>query len=109
VGIALSVLLLSIVGVGCGRFSFNAKEREAHIAEGRRVFVDKGCGSCHTLDAAGPFSAPNLRQTALRYTEVALARWLRNPSAQVPTRHMPNLQLSEADASAVATYIASLR
>jgi hypothetical protein len=34
---------------------------------------------------------------------------LRNPSAQVPTRHMPDLHLSKAEANAVAAYIVSLR
>jgi mono/diheme cytochrome c family protein len=79
------------------------------MAEGQRVFVDKGCDGCHAPDSAGPFNAPNLHRTALRYTEAALARWLQNPSAQVPTRHMPELYLSEAEANAVAAYVASLR
>jgi hypothetical protein len=34
---------------------------------------------------------------------------LQNPSAQVPTRHMPDLHLSKAEANAVAAYIVSLR
>jgi mono/diheme cytochrome c family protein len=108
-GIALMTLLVAGMSVGCGRFSFNPKDRAAYIAEGQRVFVDKGCDGCHTLDSAGPFSAPNLRQTALRYTEAGLTRWLQNPSGQVPTRHMPDLHLSEAEANAVAAYVSSLR
>ena len=35
-------------------------------------------------------------------------RWLRDPAAQEPTRHMPNLQLNEAEARALAAYPASL-
>ena len=89
-----------------GRFSFSAKEREAFIAEGRRVFTDKNCHGCHTTGPVGTPIAPDLRETAVRYTEAALARWLQNPSAQVPTRHMPDLHLSKAEANAVAAYIA---
>jgi cytochrome c1 len=33
---------------------------------------------------------------------------LRDPSAQEPTSHMPNLDLSEAEASALAAYLALL-
>jgi mono/diheme cytochrome c family protein len=108
-GIALGWLLVSSVALGCGRFSFSAKEREAYLAEGRRVFADKNCQGCHTIGRGGTPIAPDLRETAVRYTEAALARWLRNPSAQVPTRHMPDLRLSEAEANAVAAYIVSLR
>ena len=109
VGIVLSSLLAASIAVGCGRFSFSAKERETYIAEGQRVFAAKGCHGCHTMGPVGSPSAPDLRQTARRYTEAALARWLRHPSAQVPTLHMPELGLTEAEANAVATYIASLR
>jgi mono/diheme cytochrome c family protein len=105
----LGSLLVASIVPGCGRFSFSAREREAYLAEGRRVFTEKGCNGCHTVDPVGTPIAPDLRQTALRYTESALARWLRHPSAQVPTRHMPDLHLSEAEANAVAAYIASLR
>jgi mono/diheme cytochrome c family protein len=108
-GIALGWLLVSSVALGCGRFSFSPKEREAFIAEGRRVFTDKNCHGCHTTGPVGTPIAPDLRETAVRYTEAALARWLRNPSAQVPTRHMPDLHLSEAEANAVAAYIVSFR
>jgi mono/diheme cytochrome c family protein len=108
IGIAVGSLASSIA-LGCGRFSLSPKDREAYIAQGQRVFADKGCATCHAIDPGGTSNAPNLRQTALRYTDVALSRWLQNPSAQVPTRHMPDLHLSEAEANAVAAYIASLR
>jgi mono/diheme cytochrome c family protein len=108
-GIALGWLLASSIALGCGRFSFSAKDREAYIAGGQRVFEEKGCYGCHTIGPVGTPIAPDLRQTAVRYTEAALARWLQHPSAQVPTRHMPDLHLSKAEANAVAAYIASLR
>ena len=108
-GIALGWLLVSSVALGCGQFSFSAKEREAFIAEGQRVFANKNCQGCHTISPDGTPIAPDPRETAARYTEAALARWLRNPSAQAPTRHMPELHLSDAEANAVAAYIVSLR
>ena len=87
----------------------DAQGREALVAQGRQLFTDKGCYGCHTIGAAGTPIAPDLRRAAARYPEATLARWLRDPSAQEPTRHMPNLQLNEAEANALAAYLASLR
>lgn len=106
-GIVVVWLLAAGFGFGCGRLG--AQGREALIAQGRQLFADKGCYGCHTVGAAGTPIAPDLRRAAARYPEATLARWLRNPSAQEPTRHMPNLELSEAEASALVAYLASLR
>ena len=61
------------------------------------------------IGAAGTPIAPDLRNAAARYPEATLARWLRDPAAQEPTRHMPALQLSEAEATALAAYLGSLK
>jgi mono/diheme cytochrome c family protein len=106
-GAALGCLLASSLGLGCARL--DARGREALVAQGLQVFADKGCYGCHTIGAAGTPIAPDLRGAAARYPEATLARWLRDPSAQEPTRHMPNLQLNEAEANALAAYLASLR
>jgi cytochrome c1 len=58
---------------------------------------------------AGTPIGPDLRHAGRRYGESALARWLRDPAAQEPTRHMPKLDLTEAQAGALAAYLASLR
>ena len=104
-------LLFSLLALG---FVLNidplaAQSRDALIAKGRQLFTDLGCYGCHTIGSAGTPIAPDLRRTASRYSEADLARWLRDPAAQEPTRHMPNLQLSEAEASAVAAFLVSLR
>ena len=106
-GIALIWLLAS--GLGLGGDRLEAQSREALVTQGRQLFTDKGCYGCHTVGAFGTPIAPDLRRAAARYPEATLARWLRDPSAQEQTRHMPNLGLSEAEASALAAYLASLR
>jgi mono/diheme cytochrome c family protein len=106
-GIAVLWLLALGLGLACGQL--NAQGREAVIAQGRQLFTDMGCYGCHTIGSAGTPIAPDLRRAAARYPEATLARWLRDPSAQEPTRHMPNLELSEAEAGALAAYLASLR
>ena len=107
-GVAVVGLLASALGVDCARL--NAQSREELIARGRTLFTEKGCYGCHTVGGAGTPIAPDLRRAAARYPEATLARWLRDPSAQEPTSHMPNLELSEAEAGALAAaYLASLR
>ena len=106
-GLLLLGFLALGVSLSCGPLS--AQEQGAQIAQGKQLYTDKGCYGCHTIGASGTPIAPDLRRTAERYREVALARWLLDPAAQVPTRHMPNLGLSEAEAKALAAYIASLR
>jgi mono/diheme cytochrome c family protein len=106
-GVALGWLLTSSLGLGCARL--DAQGREALVAQGRQLFADKGCYGCHTIGAAGTPIGPDLRAASARYGESTLARWLRDPAAQEPTRHMPKLDLTEAEAGALAAYLASLR
>jgi hypothetical protein len=42
-------------------------------------------------------------------TEPTPAGWLKDPSMQRPTAHMPKIQLSESEVQALATYLGSLR
>jgi mono/diheme cytochrome c family protein len=105
-GIAAVGLLAS--GLGLGGDRLHAQSQEALVTQGRQLYADKGCYGCHTVGASGTPIAPDLRRAAARHSEATLARWLRDPSAQEPTRHMPNLQLSEAEARALAAYLASL-
>jgi mono/diheme cytochrome c family protein len=104
--IALVGLLASGFALGCTRL--DAQSREALVAQGRQLFADKGCYGCHTVGLAGTPIGPDLRAAAARYGEPTLARWLRDPAAQEPTRHMPKLDLTEAEARALAAYLASL-
>lgn len=105
-GIALICLVTA--GLGLIGDRLDAQSRAALVTQGRQLFTDKGCYGCHTVGATGTPIAPDLRRAAARYSEASLARWLRDPSAQEPTRHMPNLDLSEAEASALAAYLATL-
>ena len=107
-GILLTMLLAALeFGLGTGRLA--AQSRETLVTEGRQLFADKGCLGCHTVGVAGTPIAPNLRRAADRYSEATLAGWLRDPAAQEPTRHMPDLKLTEHEANALAAYLASLR
>lgn len=106
---AITLIWLLASGLGLGGDQLAAQSREALVAQGRQLFTDNGCYGCHTVGSTGTPIGPDLGRTASRYPEADLARWLRDPAAQEPTRHMPNLHLSEAEAIALAAFLVSLR
>lgn len=106
---AIVAMGLATLGVAVGSDLVGGQDREPLVAEGRRLFTEKGCYGCHTVGATGTPIAPDLTHVGARYDETRLARWLQDPAAQDPTRHMPNLRLTETEAKALATYLASLR
>ncbi len=79
------------------------------VAQGQTLFHDQGCYGCHTVGKTGTPIGPDLSHSGAKYTEAYLAQWLRDPASQKPTAHMPKLELKEAEARALAAYLASLR
>ncbi len=101
-------LTLALAGLFAGAPAL-AQDRDALIAQGKRVFLEQGCYGCHTVGTMGTPIGPDFSRLGLRYEERALARWLRDPSAERPTAHMPKLNLSEAEVQALAAYLSSLK
>lgn len=90
----------------------NADTQQAEsAAQGRMLFRDKGCVTCHVNSrvegGSEPvyfgFNAPNLTD----YTSDPdfLRRWLRNPSAVRPGTDMPNLRLSETEIETLIAFL----
>lgn len=86
---------------------------------GRQRIAEHGCISCHTVPGVrGPASSvgPPLREVAARAylggvlpnTPANMVRWLRDPPGIDPRTAMPNVGLSEADASDIAAYLLTL-
>jgi cytochrome c oxidase subunit 2 len=87
---------------------------------GLGVFMGGACKACHQItgtDAAGQ-SGPDLTHVASRRTLAAGTRpfarkdlidWLHDPQSMKPGNHMPQVQLSEAQVSDLATYLESLK
>ena len=76
---------------------------------GRQIFFAQGCYGCHRLGAAGTPIAYDLSHIGRKYTEPELQKWLRDPTSQKPTAHMPRLTLSDDEIRALAKYLASLK
>ena len=86
---------------------------------GRAAIDAYGCGSCHMIPgvkgAVGLVGPPLLawsRRTViageLPNTPANLIRWIRHPQSIEPGTAMPNLGVSDADARAIAAYLATL-
>jgi cytochrome c1 len=89
--------------------SASAQPAPDAIEAGRTVFFSQGCYGCHRLGVAGTPIAHDLSRIGRKYTEAQLEKWLRDPTSQKPTAHMPRLALTDDEVRALARYLASLR
>jgi len=87
----------------------SGQERAALASQGKRLFTEQGCYGCHTVGKTGTPIANDLSQVGSKYPESYLRKWLREPQEQKPRAHMPKIQMTEADARALAAYLASLK
>lgn len=92
------------------RANANASEL---VAQGRALFLAKGCIVCHRRDELGAMRAamldfdfedvPNL--TNLKMDPEYLRRWLHNPKALKPMTAMPNLNLSDTEIEGLVAFL----
>jgi cytochrome c551/c552 len=85
-----------------------AQEQVTPATRGKALFTEKGCHGCHTIGAMGTPIGPDLSRVGRKYREADLARWLTDPLAPRPMRHMPKLELNETEARDLAAFLASL-
>ena len=79
------------------------------VEAGKRYFMDNGCYGCHVVGKMGTPIGPELSRVGAKYSRAYLERWLKDPSAQRPSAHMPRLELSEQQTKALADFMSSLR
>jgi cytochrome c oxidase subunit 2 len=77
--------------------------------QGQQYFMNNGCYGCHTVGRMGTPIGPDLSHVGTKYSRAYLERWIRDPSAQRPSAHMPALELSDPQVTALAAYLSSLR
>jgi cytochrome c2 len=101
---------------------------EGDAAKGRRLLDERGCGTCHTVRGAPALKqsaigvamtparlsrairfAPDLGQVRDRLLPGYLERWLTRPSAVDPDALMPDIPLSPAEVTDIASYLLSVR
>jgi cytochrome c oxidase subunit II len=96
-----------------------AAEVPGAAAGGKAVYARSACVGCHTIQGVSTgVVGPNLTHVGSRTTIAAgllpndraqLVAWIRDPPALKPGAKMPALGLSEADATAIADYLVSLK
>jgi cytochrome c len=92
----------------------------AQLASGagsERLFIQAGCGGCHTLDGvpgATGIAGPNLTNVTLRptlagdvvpMTRETMITWLLEPTALKPDARMPSVGLTPQEASDLAAFL----
>ncbi len=98
--LALAVTLTTLVAPAAAQDGVDA---------GKRYFMDSGCYGCHLVGKVGTPIGPDLSRVGAKYSRAYLERWLKDPSAQRPSAHMPRLELSEQQVKALADFMSSLR
>ncbi|HZQ07585.1 MAG TPA: cytochrome c [Anaerolineae bacterium] len=86
-------------------------------AQGRALFIAKGCMVCHRHDSVATLRAsaqmfdmddvPNLSR--LKIDSDYLRRWLRDPQGIKPNTAMPNLHLSDDEIEMLVAFLTSTR
>jgi len=117
------LLALSVVGaVACGRepASTSGSASKVELARGKRLLEVYGCGGCHVIPgvrrAVGTVGPPLTAFARRGYiagemanTPANLIRWISVPQAIEPGTAMPNLGVTEDQATDMASYLYTLR
>lgn len=115
-GIAASLLL-----AGCQDYWAGTSEPPPGDAEkGAALISSQGCGSCHIVPGiigADGLAGPSLENIALRgylagvlpNTHDNMVQWLLDPPAVDPLTAMPDLGLTQAQATDIAAYLDTLQ
>ena len=101
VGAAAAIALATTAAFG--------QDGGALASRGKRLFTEQGCYGCHMIGKMGTPIANDLSQVGSKYPEDYLREWLREPQQQKPRAHMPKVQMADAEARALAAYLASLK
>ncbi len=75
------------------------------VSQGRGVFQAHGCSGCHGEVGLGSTVAPSLKGVTTKYPEPQLIALLHNPNPAMRAGHMPAVDASASDMSALLAYL----
>jgi mono/diheme cytochrome c family protein len=81
-----------------------AAEPAGDAANGKKLFAESRCISCHTVEGKGNGSAPELSKVASAASRGWLLAFLRDPQSFNPRTPMPRYHLSEGESRDVVAY-----
>lgn len=116
IGLVLACLYLLSACAGVNGVPEPYHPPDSSLEQGRRLIASYGCGSCHTIPnvpGADSKVAPPLNDFYQRAyiagrlpnTLNNLIAWIQNPQAIEPGTAMPDLGVSESEASQIAVYL----
>ena len=75
------------------------------VSQGRGIFQEHGCSGCHGEVGLGSTVAPSLAGVTKKFPQPQLIALLHNPSAGMRAGHMPAVDISASDMSALLAYL----
>jgi mono/diheme cytochrome c family protein len=80
------------------------------LTQGQILFEQVGCTGCHLVKGYEniPKIAPSLRKISAKVDPGWMVRWIQNPHKFRPRTRMPNFDLNQEDATAIAAYLWSV-
>ena len=72
---------------------------------GRKIFVDNECQTCHSLYGVGDKIGPELERVGMKVNRLWLTTYLRNPAVLHPTTKMPDYEFRDQDILDVTEYM----
>ncbi len=82
---------------------------EELVASGGDIFEEVGCNACHVVNGEGGTLGPDLSKAGSMLQTQFIFRWIKNPQAFKASTRMPNLDVPDEDALAIAIYVSTLR
>jgi len=82
-----------------------AQEPPGGAANGKKLFSESRCISCHTVEGKGNGSAPELSKVASRANRGWLLAFLRDPQAFNPRTRMPRYHFDQEESRDVVAYL----
>ena len=85
-------------------------EAASFLTQGQILFEQVGCTGCHLVKGYEniPKIAPSLRKISAKVDPSWMVRWIENPHKFRPRTRMPNFDLRQEDAVAIAAFLWSL-
>jgi mono/diheme cytochrome c family protein len=88
-----------------GRVQTAGQEPPGDAANGKKLFSESRCISCHTVEGKGQGSAPELSKVASAASRGWLLAYLRDPHAFNPRTPMPRYNFTDAESRDVVAYM----
>jgi ubiquinol-cytochrome c reductase cytochrome b subunit len=82
--------------------------KNPEVVQGKRLFAELRCASCHSIDGKGGVVGPTLDNAGSRRGKDWIEEHFRNPQAMTPGSKMPNFKLLDTEVEALTAYILSL-